>query len=149
MLHFLGFLLLVVGGVMLIPVPAAYIFTEAHLVPSFVVPALTAITLGFLLRKRFRPTELTLGKAMVVVTFTWILFSAFSSVPYVFGNHMPAEDAYFESMSGLTATGLTMISDVEGTARTILFWRSLTEWIGGVGIVILFLSALLGFGKAA
>ncbi len=149
MLHFLGFLLLVVGGVMLIPVPAAYIFTEAHLIPFFVAPALTAIALGFLLRRRFRPTEITLGKAMVVVTFAWILFSAFSSVPYVFGSHMPADDAYFESMSGLTATGLTMISDVETTARTILFWRSLTEWIGGVGIVILFLSALLGFGKAA
>ncbi|HID60396.1 MAG TPA: TrkH family potassium uptake protein, partial [Hadesarchaea archaeon] len=148
-LHFLGFLLLVIGGVMLVPVPAAYIFDEAYLIPFFVIPALTTVAIGFLFRRRFSPVEPTLGKAMVVVTFAWILFSAFSSVPYVFGNHMPVEDAYFESMSGLTATGLTMISDVEGTARTVLFWRSLTEWVGGMGVIILFLSALIGFGKAA
>lgn len=109
MLHFLGFILLIIGGVMLAPVAVAYIFNETHLVPFFVVPAVVAIVLGFVLRRRFKPTGLTLGKAMVMVTFAWILFSSFSSVPYVCGNNMPLEDAYFESMSGITATGLTMI----------------------------------------
>ena len=149
MLHFLGFILLVIGGVMLAPVPVAMIFNEGYLIPFFAAPALVAILLGFLLRMRFRPTEFTLGKAMVMVTFAWILFSTFSLVPYVCGNQMPLEDAYFESMSGFTATGLTMISNVEGAARTILFWRSLTEWVGGLGVIVLFLAALVGFGKAA
>ncbi len=109
-LHFLGFILLIIGGVMLAPVPVAYIFNEVYLIPFFIVPAVIAIIIGFLIRRRFKPAELTLGKAMVMVTFAWILFSAFSSVPYVCGNNMPLEDAYFESMSGITATGLTMIS---------------------------------------
>ena len=109
MLNFLGFILLIIGGVMSVPVPVAFFFNEPHLALVFAVPALVAIGLGFMLRRHFRPTELTLGKAMVIVTFTWILFSAFSSVPYVCGNNMSIEDAYFESMSGLTATGLTMI----------------------------------------
>lgn len=109
MLHFLGFILLIIGGVMLVPVPVSLIFNEGNLIPFFVAPALISIGLGFLLRKRFGPTELTLGKAMVMVTFAWILFSAFSSVPYVCGNQMSVEDAYFESMSGFTTTGLSMI----------------------------------------
>jgi trk system potassium uptake protein TrkH len=149
MLHFLGFILLIIGGVMLVPLPLTLLFNELHLVPYFLIPAAVAILLGFALRSHFGPTEFSLGKAMVMVTASWILFSAFSSVPYICGRGMSVEDAYFESMSGLTATGLTMISDVEATARTILFWRSLTEWVGGMGVIVLFLSALVGFGKAA
>jgi trk system potassium uptake protein TrkH len=108
-LHFLGFILLVIGGVMIIPAALSPVFGETYLAPAFILPALIALLLGFFLRRSFKPAELTLGKAMVMVTFAWIIFSAFSSVPYVFGNEMPVEDAYFESMSGFTATGLTMI----------------------------------------
>ena len=150
MLHFLGFILFVIGGVMHGPVPVALYFNEGHLIPFFVGPAAVAILIGFLLRRMFKPTELTLGEAMVMVTFAWILFSALSSVPYVLGNQMAVEDAYFESMSGFTATGLTMIGNVvEDAPKSVQFWRSLTEWVGGLGVVVLFLAALVGFGKAA
>jgi len=148
-LHFLGFILLILGAVMLAPTPVAFLANETHLLPYFIVPAAIAIALGFFLRRRFQPTEITLGKAMVIVTFAWIVFAAFGSIPYIFGNNMPVEDAYFEGMSGFTATGLTMISDVEGVAPTILFWRSLTEWVGGMGVIVLFLAALIGAGRAA
>ena len=150
MLHFFGFIMLILGVVMLVPVPVTFIFDEVHLLPYFVVPAAIAIALGLFLRKRFKPKEISLGNAMVVVTFIWILFSAFCSVPYVLGNQMRVEDAYFESMSGLTATGLTMMGGrIEDAPRTILFWRSLTVWVGGLGVVVLFLAALVGFGRAA
>lgn len=149
MLHFLGFILLVLGAVMLAPTPVAFLANETHLLPYFIVPAAIAIALGFFLRRRFRPAEITLGKAMVIVTFAWIVFAAFGSIPYIFGNNMPVEDAYFESMSGFTTTGLTMISNVEGVAPTVLFWRSLTQWVGGIGVIVLFLTALIGFGRAA
>ncbi len=149
MLHFLGFILLILGAVMLAPTPVALLANETHLLPYFIVPAAIAIALGFFLRRRFQPTEITLGKAMVIVAFAWIVFAAFGSIPYIFGNNMPVEDAYFESMSGFTATGLTMISNVEGVAPTILFWRSLTEWVGGMGVIVLFLAALIGAGRAA
>lgn len=148
-MHFLGFILLILGGVMLGPIPVAFLANETYLLPHFIGPAAIAIALGFFLRRRFLPTEITLGKAMVIVAFTWILFATFGSIPYIFGNNMPVEDAYFESMSGFTATGLTMISNVEGVAPTILFWRSLTEWVGGMGVIVLFLAALIGAGRAA
>jgi len=127
----------------------AFLADEIYLLPYFIVPAVIAIALGFYLRRRFRPTEITFGKAMVLVTFAWIVFATFGSIPYIFGNNMAVEDAYFESMSGFTATGLTMISNVEGVVPTILFWRSLTEWVGGMGVVVLFLAALIGAGRAA
>ncbi len=149
MLHFLGFILLILGAVMSAPIPVAFLANETHLLPYFIIPAAIAIALGFFLRRRFQPTEITLGKAMVIVTFAWIVFAAFGSIPYIFGHNMPVEDAYFEGMSGFTATGLTMISDVEGVAPTILFWRSLTEWVGGMGVIVLFLAALIGAGRAA
>jgi len=147
--HFLGLLLLVLGVVMLVPVPVACVFSEFFLIPYFVVPAVVAIVIGLLLRRHLKPTELSMGNAMAVVALAWILFALFGSMPYVFGNNMSAEDACFESMSGFTATGLTMISDVEACPHAILFWRSLTEWIGGMGVIILFLTALIGAGKAA
>ena len=149
MLHFLGFILLILGAVMLAPTPVAFLAGEADLLPYFVVPAAISIALGFFIRRRFQPMEMTLGKAMVLVASAWIVFATFGSIPYIFGNNMAVEDAYFESMSGFTATGLTMISNVEGVAPTILFWRSLTEWVGGVGVVVLFLAALIGAGRAA
>ncbi len=149
MLHFLGFILLILGAVMLAPTPVAFLADEIHLLPYFIVPAAIAIALGFYLRRSFRPAEITFGKAMVLVTFAWIVFAAFGAIPYIFGNNMAVEDAYFESMSGFTSTGLTMISNVEGVAPTILFWRSLTEWVGGMGVIVLFLAALIGAGRAA
>ena len=109
MLHFLGFILFVLGAVMLAPTPVALLASEADLLPYFIVPAAISIALGFFLRRRYQPVEITLGKAMVLVASAWIIFSLFGSTPYIFGNNMLAEDAYFESMSGFTATGLTMI----------------------------------------
>lgn len=109
MLHFLGFVMWVIGGVMLIPSALAPVFGESHLIPVFVIPALVAIGLGYYMRRKTSPRELSLGEAMVTATAAWIIFAVFSSAPYVAGMGMPIEDAYFESMSGLTATGLTMI----------------------------------------
>jgi len=148
-LHFLGFILLVLGAVMLAPTPVAFLADEVSLLPYFIAPAAISIALGFFLRQRFRPAEITLGKAMVLVTFAWIVLATFGSIPYILGNNMAVEDAYFETMSGFSTTGLSMISKVEGVAPTILFWRSLTAWVGGVGIIVLFLAALIGAGRAA
>ena len=168
MLYFLGLILSIVGAVMLVPVPVAYYFEgESFLIPYFVVPAVIAIIAGIILRKRFPRTEISLGSAMVVVALTWIIISLFSSIPFMLGTQklrggaknptpMGFVDSYFESMSGFTATGLTMVPtdntstfNIETCPRTILFWRSLTQWVGGLGVVVLFLAALIGAGKAA
>jgi trk system potassium uptake protein TrkH len=167
MLYFLGFILLIMGAIMLVPIPVAYYFNESSFIPYFVAPAVIAIIAGIILRKRFPRTEISLGSAMVVVALTWIIISLFSSIPFMLGTQklrggsnnptpMGFVDSYFESMSGFTATGLTMIPtdntsafNVETCPSTILFWRSLTQWVGGLGVIVLFLAALIGAGKAA
>jgi trk system potassium uptake protein TrkH len=167
MLYFLGFILLIIGGVMVVPAIASVLLNETFLIPYFLVPAVVALIIGILLRLFFKKTELSLGKAMVLVTAAWLLFALLSTVPFVFGTQklrggaanptpMSPIDGYFESMSGFTATGLTMIPtdptspfNIETCPTTILFWRSLTEWVGGMGIIVLFLTALIGMGKAA
>ena len=173
MLYFLGFILLIIGGVMVVPAIASVSLNETFLIPYFLVPAAVALIAGVLLRRFFKKTGLSLGKAMVLVTAAWLLFSLLSTVPFVFGTQklrggaanptpMSPLDGYFESMSGFTATGLTMIPTtpensadptssfhIETCPTTILFWRSLTEWVGGMGIIVLFLTALIGMGKAA
>ncbi len=169
MLYFLGFIILIIGGAMVAPAIASVLLNETFLIPYFLVPAAVALIIGILLRRFFKKTELSLGKAMVLVTAAWLLFALFSTVPFVFGTQkiyengalvtnpapMSLIDGYFESMSGFTTTGLSMMADpaspfnVETAPRTILFWRSLIAWIGGIGIIVLFLTALVGMGKAA
>lgn len=154
MLYFLGLVFIVIGTVMLAPVPVAFALSEANLISYFAIPAAIALFIGVILWRKFERTDLTLGKAMVLVTLAWILMSLFGSMPYIFGHDMSFLDAYFESMSGFTATGLTRIQGPAGwiggiPLQTILFWRSLTEWVGGLGVIVLFLAALLGAGKAA
>ncbi len=156
MLYFLGLVFIAIGVVMLAPAPVALALSEADLIPYFAIPAAVALFIGVILWRKFERTDLTLGKAMVLVTLAWILMSLFGSMPYIFGHGMGFLDAYFESMSGFTATGLTRVQGPTATGwigpvppDTILFWRSLTEWVGGLGVIVLFLAALLGAGKAA
>ena len=87
--------------------------------------------------------------AYVVVTVSWILFSLFGMIPFLVGNvtQLSFTDAFFETMSGFTTTGATIIDDVEVLPKGLLFWRSLTQWIGGLGIVyftIAILPSLVG-----
>lgn len=74
--------------------------------------------------------------AYLIVTLTWVVFSALGSIPFVASGYVPSiTDAFFETMSGFTTTGASLIDDVESLPHALLFWRSLTQWIGGLGII--------------
>lgn len=153
MLYFVGLILLVTAGIMSIPIPVAFAFGECSLVPYFSIPAIIALFLGLILWRKFERKELTYGKAMVIAALAWLIVSLFGSIPFTFGTHLGPLSAYFEAMSGFTTTGLTMF-EMKGAGmisapETILFWRSLTQWVGGMGIMILFLSTVVGAGKIA
>ncbi|KXB08597.1 hypothetical protein AKJ56_00815 [candidate division MSBL1 archaeon SCGC-AAA382N08] len=151
MLYFLGLTLMVVGGVMLFPLPIASLTGEYFLIPYFLIPSAIAFLLGFLFFKFFEEEELSYGEAMVLAAISFLLISLFGSFPFVMGAGLDPISAYFESMSGFTTTGLTMFEmPGPGTIdapQTILFWRSLSQWVGGLGIMILFLSTVLGAGR--
>ena len=84
--------------------------------------------------------------AYLLVTLVWIAFAAFGSLPFLFGGYIPhVSDAFFETMSGLTTTGATTIDHVEGMPHGVLLWRSLTHWIGGLGIVFFTIAILPSF----
>ncbi len=91
-------------------------------------------------------------EAFAVVTFAWILASALGGLPYLISGVLPSwSDCFFEALSGFSTTGATAIADLEGLPRGILFWRALTIWIGGMGIVVLGLAVLplMGVGAMA
>lgn len=82
-----------------------------------------------------------------MVTMVWIVFSLFGCLPYIFGNTLPSfTDAFFETMSGFTTTGSSVITDIEAVPHATLFWRSLTHWLGGLGIIMLFIAILPSLG---
>lgn len=105
---------------------------------SFLVSAIITMFFGFVLKYKGRNAENRLSRrdSYLVVTLLWVLFSLFGTLPFLFGGYLNSfTDAYFETMSGFTTTGATIIDDVESLPHGILFWRSLTQWIGGLGIV--------------
>ena len=82
--------------------------------------------------------NMTKKDASFVVSLSWILFSVFGSLPYIFSSSIPSfTDAFFESVSGFTTTGASILTDIEILPKSVLFWRSLTHWIGGIGIIVL------------
>ena len=112
---------------------------------AFLVSMLLTFGCGFLFLYFGRSAENTLGRrdAYVVVTATWVIFSFFGMFPFLIHGSIPQlVDAYFETMSGFTTTGATILDDVECLPHGILFWRSLMQWIGGLGIVFFTIAIL-------
>jgi trk system potassium uptake protein TrkH len=105
----------------------------------------TLLTLGSLRKK----TDLRKREGYIIVSLVWVVFSIFGSLPYLFSGAIPSvSDAFFETMSGFTTTGSSILNNIEELSHGILFWRSLTQWLGGMGIIVLFLAILpkLGIG---
>lgn len=118
----------------------AVLFSEP--VKPFILSGITAAGLGFSLyvfKNRNKEIEsLTKKDASLIVTFSWLFFSVIGALPYLFSNSIPGfTNALFESVSGFTTTGASILTDIEILPKSILFWRSLTHWIGGIGIIML------------
>lgn len=99
-----------------------------------------------------RANEFSAGKreGMLIVTLTWILLSFFGMLPYYLGGYIEnVTDAYFETMSGFTTTGSTVLTDIEAMPKGILFWRSLTQWQGGIGMIVFTVALMPIFGGGA
>lgn len=122
----------------------AFVFHEDD-VMAFLMSTLLTFSGGFLFLYCGRSADTSLSRrdAYVVVTATWVIFSAFGMLPYlIHGSIANLADAFFESMSGFTTTGCSILPDVERLPHGMLFWRSLTQWIGGLGIVFFTIAIL-------
>ncbi len=139
----LGFIVFFVGLFMALPALFSWHYGGDDL-RVILVSAGLAVTVGGTMILAFRSrSELRLRDSFVVVTAGWLLVSAFGALPFRLSGHMPSfADAFFESMSGFTTTGASVLVCVEDLPHGLLFWRSLTHWLGGMGIIVLSLAIL-------
>lgn len=147
-LRILGFLLLVEGIAMLLAMLVAIIYKGSDIV-AFAQSSLICITIGTIILLIYRNVKKDLGKreGFVIVSLVWIMFSFFGSLPFIFSGSIPdLTNAFFETMSGFTTTGSSILNDIESLPNGILFWRSMTQWLGGMGIIVLSLAILPIFG---
>ncbi|MFV0521100.1 MAG: TrkH family potassium uptake protein [Mangrovibacterium sp.] len=144
----LGSLLIVECLCMLISALVGACYDDGGTMP-LLQPALITFAAGGLLVAFTRNAERKIHRndGFIIVTMVWILFSFFGSLPYLLsgGVHSLA-DAFFETMSGFTTTGSSILNNIEALPHGILFWRSLTQWLGGMGIIVLSLAILPIFG---
>ena len=102
---------------------------------------------AFLYGKRFVSERISRREALLAVSLIWIAAGVSGAIPFMLGAGMPPHDAFFESVSGLTTTGATVITDIETRlSRPLLLWRSLIQWLGGMGIVVLFVAVFPNLG---
>ena len=148
-LRILGALLLFLAGTLFAPLPFSLYYHDG-VWPVFVISALICSVVGGLLFRFCQSSrDLSVREGFAVVTFGWTVFALFGALPYLLSGAIPSPlDAVFETMSGFTTTGSTILTDVESLPQSLLFWRSLTHWLGGMGIIVLSLAILpmLGVG---
>ena len=140
----LGQLLFIEASLMLLSLLVAVYYQQED-VFAFIVATLVTIGGGLILKWRGHGADNSMSRrdAYFVVSVSWIIFSLFGTLPFMVSGYINNfTDAYFETMSGFTTTGATILDDVECFPHGLLFWRSLTQWIGGLGIVF-FTIALL------
>jgi len=149
-IRIIGLILITEGIFMWSSIPVALIFEEKDVLQFLLSGAITsAVGAVAFFSTRKSPIELNRRDGYVIVTGGWILFSLFGTLPFLFTRSIPGfTDAFFETISGFTTTGASILNNIEGLSHGILFWRSLTQWLGGMGIILLTLILLpyLGIG---
>ena len=149
---YLGIISWVFGLVMLVPLAVELVYGRmaggAGRLYGFGVPSALTLALGFALKRNLRLTPLDNRRAMMLTALAWIVVSAIGAIPFWIGLHVSYLDAYFETVSGLTTTGITMFQGLDHLPISILFWRAFVQWLGGLGILAFFLAILYTGGSA-
>ena len=143
----LGALLNIEAAFMAVCLVVSLCYREDDMGPLAATLGVTVVVaLSLWLLGRGASNSLSRRDAYLLVSLVWIAFAALGSLPFLFGGYIPhVADAFFETMSGLTTTGATTIDHVEGMPHGVLLWRSLTQWIGGLGIVFFTIAILPSF----
>ncbi len=139
----IGVLLIVLGISMLAPYILQVFFNErSH---SFISASFITIFIGvlFILANLEREFKLNLRQTFLFSSLAWIMIAAFGSLPFLLSDqNFTFSEAFFESMSGITTTGATIISDLDNSPKSILLWRAIMQWLGGIGIVVMAITIL-------
>ena len=139
----IGILLIVLGASMLAPYSIQVIYAEnSH---SFISSSFVTIFIGilFVLANLEKEFKLNLRQTFLFSTLAWLMVAIFGSLPFLLSSsEFTLSEAFFESMSGITTTGATIISDLDNSPKSILLWRAIMQWLGGIGIVVMAITIL-------
>ncbi len=134
----LGILQIILGVSMIFPIITQFIFDELD--SSFISASIITITFGtlFLLSNLENDKKLNLQHAFLLTALSWLSVAIFGSLPFIFSElNLSVTDSFFESMSGITTTGSTIITDLNSAPKAILIWRAILQWLGGIGIIVM------------
>ena len=149
MLRTLGNLTILLSGILLIPFGVSLFYGTREEMWAFAISIIASGIIGVALKFSLKPKneDITVREGLAIVTFWWASCAFFGALPYWLSGVCDSFcDSYFESMSGFTTTGASIFNDVEILSHGILFWRSMSQWLGGVGIVVFFVAVLPNIG---
>jgi len=142
--------LLILESLFMLPPLAIAIYLKQSDIFAFVVSIVLISVIGYFMSSiNAKKEKIRVKEGLAIVALGWLVFSFFGALPFVFSGSIPSFiDAFFETVSGFTTTGATILNDIESLPKGILFWRSFTHWIGGMGILVFTLALLpiLGIG---
>ncbi len=148
--NYLSYFAAALGAAMIPSMLWAVFFKEYDALRAFFLSAVSCLAVGgaFYYAGRKASLQIQHREALAFVGLSWLIVAGLGALPYIYAGYLSPVDAYFESMSGFTTTGSTVIVAIEETALSLLFWRATTHWLGGMGIVVLFIAVLpyLGAG---
>ncbi len=142
--YVLGLLMLCEGILLILPLIITRIYGEANTPLAFLFTIFLLYLIGFILTK-FKPENKTIyaRDGLVIVALGWIVLSLFGALPFFISGEIPNFiDALFETVSGFTTTGASILTNVEAMSKSLLFWRSFTHWIGGMGVLVFIMAVL-------
>ncbi|WP_139265246.1 TrkH family potassium uptake protein [Bacteroides ihuae] len=144
----MGFLILIETAMLLSCIGVSLCYQENDLKSFLITAAMTAITgLFLMLLGKNAEKQLSRRDGYIIVSIVWVIFSIFGMLPFYFSGYIPnITNAFFETMSGFTTTGASILDNIEALPHGLLFWRSMTQWIGGLGIVFFTIAVLPIFG---
>ncbi len=143
----LGMVFIVIGLLGLVPLLVSLFYNED--ITPFMAVSVLPLAAGMVITRFYQgEIDLRVKHAAIAAALTYLIAAILGAVPFMYYG-MGLLDSVFEAMSGWTTTGLTMIADVEAMPRSLLFWRSFMQWLGGVGVIVLMLVILAGTGSAA
>ena len=134
----LGILQIILAASMIVPIIIQFAYNQLD--SSFIGASIITIIFGtlFFLSNLDHQKKLNLQQAFLLTALSWLSIAIFGSLPFIFSNlQLSLTDAFFESMSGITTTGSTIIVDLNNSPKSILFWRAILQWLGGIGIIVM------------
>ena len=143
--YVIGHILKLETAFMLIPLALSFFYHESFIVKkSYIFTIVLLLISSLLISKKVPENQKIYAKeGLVIVSISWIALSLFGALPFVFSNRIPSFiDAFFETVSGFTTTGASILSNVEALEHSLLFWRSFTHLVGGMGVLVLALAIL-------